>query len=71
MEKCCVLFLVEGRLAHRGRSLVRHPEELLFQLNKFYLLPRRTGAVSIFIVAEFKTPKLLCCQATLRSEWAS
>lgn len=44
VEKCFILFLVEGRLSRRGRWLVRRPEELLFQLNKFYLLPRRTGA---------------------------
>lgn len=66
VEKCSSLFLVEGRLSHQGRSLVRRPEELLFQLNKFYLLPCRTGAVSRLIVAELK---VLCCQATLSSEW--
>lgn len=66
MENCSLLFLVEGRLSHQGRSLVRHPEELLFQLNKFYLLPRRTGAVSKLIVAELKP---FCCQATLSLEF--
>lgn len=66
VEKCSISFLVEGRLSHQGRSLVRRPEELLFQLNKFYLLPRRTGAVSRLIVAELKP---LRCQATLSPEW--
>lgn len=65
VEKCSSLFLVEGRLSHQGHSRVRRPEELLFQLNKFYLLPLRAGAVSGFIVAELKP---LCCQATLSPE---
>lgn len=68
VENCSILFLVEGRLSHQGHSLVRHPEELLFQLSKFYLLPLRMEAVSKLIVAELKP---FCCQATLSLEFVS